>query len=406
MAPVRAETEATLSDGGLRHEAPPRRAGRVDELAQQLDRLRERIRIAVVYGGDKASDGAVINKTANPRSWKSYQDVAEDIAQALSRLGFRHVRLLPDDMRLGDRLRDQQIHLAWLNSGGVQGYNPMAHTAAMLEMFGVPYIGHDPLTAGTLDNKDAFKRNLLHLGIRTPPFMTWHVSRGAFRPKVNSQFLRTFKEHWGAYVVKPVSGRASIHIHVVDDESDLSDAIDEVIRATENHVLIEAHLPGREFCVAVSGAVVAQDGELRRRCEPFVFSEMELMLDPGERIATSIDLRPITADRLRILEADGDGDTLRQLHELARKVYLEMNLASIVRLDVRADAAGALNVLEANPKPDLKAPGGARTSLVSAGLDRHGMTYDDLILSLLADRIDFLFSQRRGTVNQLGELLA
>jgi hypothetical protein len=33
------------------------------------------------------------------------------------------------------------------------------------------------------------------------------------------------------------------------------------------------------------------------------------------------------------------------------------------------------------------------------------MSYDDLILSLLADRIDLLFACRRGTVNELAALM-
>jgi len=45
------------------------------------------------------------------------------------------------------------------------------------------------------------------------------------------------------------------------------------------------------------------------------------------------------------------------------------------------------------------------TSLVCTGLASQGMSYDDLILSLLADRLDLLFSQRRGTVTHLTDLL-
>jgi len=62
-------------------------------------------------------------------------------------------------------------------------------------------------------------------------------------------------------------------------------------------------------------------------------------------------------------------------------------------------------VLEANPKPDLKRPSGEETSLVCAGLSKHGMDYEDLILSLLADRLNTLFSQRRATVRPIIELL-
>ena len=384
---------------------PPRRSNRVDVLERQVDRLRTCLRIAVVYGGDKSTEGAVIHRTSNPRSWKSYQAVAQNIAEALKRIGFRHVFLAPDDMHLGETLHREGIHLAWLNTGGVQGYNPMSHAAAMLEMLGIPYIGHDPLTAGTLDNKHVFKRELMYLGIPTAPFLTWHLARGPFRPKVNSRFIQTFKDHWGPFIVKPVSGRASLHVYLVEDEAELSDVVAKVYRATENHVLIEAYLPGREFCVAVGGLVIADGGKLLRRSEPFVFAEVERRLGPDEKIFTSMDIQPITSDRIRVLDPAVDAAVLGQLRELGRKVFVEMNLEALIRLDLRADSAGVLHVLEANPKPDLKQPTEQATSLVCAGLPAVGMNYDDLILSLFADRLDLLFSQRRGMVTHLTALL-
>ena len=62
-------------------------------------------------------------------------------------------------------------------------------------------------------------------------------------------------------------------------------------------------------------------------------------------------------------------------------------------------------VLEANPKPDLTFPTKDTTSLVCANLAAHGMSYDDLIMSLISDRIDLLFSQRRQSVAHLTALL-
>ena len=384
---------------------PPRRTGRTDELERQIDQLRGRMRIAVVYGGDNSNDGAVIHRTRNPRSWKSYRAVAEDIAGALGRLGFQNVILVPDDMGLGMTLAREDVHMAWLNTGGVQGYNPVSHAPAMLEMLGVPYVGHDPLMAGTLDNKHVFKQELLYQNIPTAPFVTWHPSRGPFRPKVNSRFLQTFKDHWGAYIVKPVSGRASLNVHYVEDEADIADVAAEVYQATENHVLIEAFLPGREYCVAVSGPVVSKGRKLTRRSDPFVFAEIERRISLDEKIFTSMDVKPITVDRVAALDPNADAIILEQLRELARKVAVEMNLESLVRLDLRSDAAGQLHVLEANPKPDLKRPTETSTSLVCTTLPQLGMDYDDLILSMLADRIDLLFSQRRGSVSHLTDLL-
>jgi hypothetical protein len=93
------------------------------------------------------------------------------------------------------------------------------------------------------------------------------------------------------------------------------------------------------------------------------------------------------------------------MRRLAREVFLEFNLESLVRLDLRADDDGKLYILEANPKPDLKRPSEGVTSLICAGLPEAGMDYDDLIYSLLADRLDLLFRHRRGAIAHIVDLL-
>ena len=88
------------------------------ELEAFLAPLYDRLRIAVIHGGDKEAPDSVLYRTRNTRGTKTYQAVASDIAEALRTLGFRNVLLLPEDMRLADRLRSENVHLAWLNSGG------------------------------------------------------------------------------------------------------------------------------------------------------------------------------------------------------------------------------------------------------------------------------------------------
>jgi D-alanine-D-alanine ligase len=377
----------------------------VEQLEERLGRLRERLRIAVIFGGDKHAEGAVVNQSLNRRPWKSYEEVARDIAASLNRAGFANVEVVPDDMRLFDRLRRGDIHLCWVNTAGVQGINPASHTVGILEMLGIPYVGHDPLTATTLDNKHAFKRELAGVGLPTAPFISWHLARGPFLPAVNSRFQATFGDYGGPFVVKPVSGRASLHVYVVDRASQLTEVVAEVFAATDNHVLIEKYLPGREFCIAVCGSITAHAGRLRRQKRPFTFGALERRLDPGERIFTSMDVRPITQDRFRPLDQDEDSPVVSELRRLARDVYLEFNLSTLVRLDVRSDEQGQLFVLEANPKPDLKAPTGMATSLVCGDLHHYHMTYDDLILSLIADRLDHLFAHHRESVEHIAALL-
>ena len=104
------------------------------ELQRMIELLLDRIRLAVIFGGNKSTPGSVIYQSQNTRSWKSYEAVAEDIAASLRRCGFRNVELIPEDMSMPERIRGANIHMAWLNTGGVQGYNSTSHAPAMLEM--------------------------------------------------------------------------------------------------------------------------------------------------------------------------------------------------------------------------------------------------------------------------------
>lgn len=382
-----------------------RRSGRIEDLERQMERLFRRLRMAVIFAGDKREDGAVINQTGNPRSWKSYEPVARDIAAALGRIGCRNVSVIAENMHLGERLKAERSHMAWLNSGGVQGYIPVSHAPAMLEMFGIPYVGHDPLTAGILDNKHTFKRQIQSAGIPTAPFVVWHGSQGRLdvRSKV---FTETFVGWEHGFIVKPVSGRASLNVNFVQNAADVPDVVQGVYDLTQNHVLVEGYLGGREYCIAVCGPVVAQGGKLERRAEPFAFSAVERVLERDEKVFTSMDVRPISGERIRVLDPHKDGRVIARLKAIARDVFHEMSLETLVRLDVRADCTEEnLFVLEANPKPDLKAPTPGASSIIALGLQAEGMSYDDLIYSLLADRVDVLLSRRRGTVEGLLRLI-
>ena len=373
-------------------------------LQNVIEQLKSRLRIAVVFGGNKVSPDSVVYQSQNTRSWKSYEIVAEDIAASLKRSGFRHVDVMPEDMQLGDRLRRSGAHMAWLNSGGVQGRNSAAHAPSTLEMLGMPYVGHDPLNATTLDNKHAFKREAVCAGLPTAAFSTWDMTRGPFQPELNSRFQLAFGGYSGPFIVKPVSGRASLHVHVVSGLQDLPAIVADVHRQTGNLVLIEKYLPGREFCIAVAGRITAQDGVFTRNSEPFAFGALERVLAKDEMIFTSMDSRPITASRFKNVDPR-ETELWTNIHKLAREVFLEFNLGSLIRIDLRADENDKLHILEANPKPDLKYPTAGVTSLVSAGLSQTGLGYDDLLLSLLGDRLDFLLRNYRDTINHITDLL-
>ncbi|PSV49205.1 D-alanine--D-alanine ligase family protein [Photobacterium indicum] len=357
----------------------------------QLEWIRNNLKIAVIHGGDKSQTQSYIFENLSPRSTKTYAPVAHDIANALRESGFDSVEVLAEDIHLAKLLESKKIDLVITNSGGLQGFDAMCHLPSTLEMLGVPYVGHSPMTAGILDNKHLFKHEIKAAGLPTAPFITIGIDED-FDSESNQQALDDIASSFPrGFVVKPVSGRASIHVYPVFDRADLKAVVSKVQNATNNIVMIEPFLPGREFVVAVAGEYIFKNGELTQSTTPLAFSITERILEADEPIFTSMDVKPITQDRL---VAVNEPVLRAQLAEIGQKIYRQLGLQTLVRVDLRMDEVGNLYVLETNPKPDLKRPEGSKVSLVCHDLAREGMNYSDLIQSLVFNRLSFLKSKR------------
>ncbi|MCY4238231.1 MAG: hypothetical protein OXC93_07755 [Rhodospirillaceae bacterium] len=386
------------------HDEPSAHAHDGPDLTKILPSLKESLRLVVIYNGDKSQPGSVIQETTNPRASKSYRPVAEDIADCLEKAGFRHVTLLPDDISLPAQIIRHDLQFAWINSAGIQGYDSAGHTSSMLEMMGIPYVGHSPAAALILDNKHLFKQAATGLGIATAPFTIWNpVTHGsAHRDAVFWE--RAFNAYQGPFIVKPVSGRASLHVHFIDDRSGLAQVVEKVYADTHNTVLIETFLSGREFTIAVAGPTRYRKGVVDRLDQPFVISVAERILTHGERIFTSMDISPITTKRASILDPAAEPDIYDELVRIGRNVFMQHQLGALIRVDVRADVTGRLCVLEVNPKPDLTRPRKDKTPLVAMGLPALDMSYEDLLLSLLLDRLQFYCDHRPGAIRHIADL--
>ena len=345
--------------------------------------LGQKLAVAVIYSGDNRVENAVLQRTYHPRHWKSYEKVACDIRDAFVGFGFKRVHHFPDDMSLLENLKRHEIGLAWLNTGGVQGRNSIAHAATLLEMAGVPYIGHNPLNTMILDHKLVFKRLLLGFGIETPAYHVWNPAEHL---EDRDGYLRQFRSAMAGenrWIVKPVTGRGSRFIHVVVSERQLLEAITDVYQQTNSPVLVEAFLPGREFCVASGPGITFRENRFHWQEGPLLLSPVERKLGEGEWIFTSMDTKPIDLSRAQLIDQEREPELLKALLALCQSVYASLMLKNLIRLDVRQNSAGQLSVMEANPKPDLARPDGGKTSLVAMGLSHKGLSYPDFIMGLL-----------------------
>ena len=195
----------------------------------------------------------------------------------------------------------------------------------------------------------------------TAPFTTWHMARGPFRPEINSRFQLAFGDYAGPFVVKPVSGRASLHVHVVEDRAGIAGRRRRGLRRDRE--------PRADREIPVGPRVLHRGGRTgdgaRAAARARAASRSRSRRWSGccrhdEKIFTSMDVRPITRDRCHGLDREQDAGAARPSCTGSRATSIcEFNLGSLIRLDVRSDENGKLYILEANPKPDLKKPAAA-----------------------------------------------
>ena len=365
------------------------------DIEELLDRARVSLKIAIVYAGDKNDLDTVIDTGINSRDWKSYRPVAENIAETLEKEGFSDVAVLPESRHLGAELAKRGIDIVWLNSGGVQGINPMAHAPSLLEMLGVPYVGHNPLAVSLLDNKHVFKSICSAATLPTARFVVIPPSLSSDDLKNSQNFRAVFGNFSGPFIVKPVSGRASKNVHFVDSNDELKAAVEDVREKTRHLCLVEEFLPGDEFAISIMGPLIRRKGKFHDLPQPFAFSAVQRCFESQETIFTSMDEKPITHDRIRLLDSTQESDIITRLEKLARNVFSCFTLSSLVRLDLRINGHGELKLLEANPKPDLSQPTENIASITCSGLAEQEMSYRDLIISIFAERLIQLVTPRK-----------
>ena len=126
--------------------------------------------------------------------------MAETIAKTLEKEGFSDVAVLPENRHLGTELAKRGVDIVWLNSSGVHGINPMAHAPSLLEMLGVPYVGHNPLTVSLLDNKHVFKSVCSTATLPTARFVVLPPSLSSDDLKNSPKFRTAFGNFSGPFI--------------------------------------------------------------------------------------------------------------------------------------------------------------------------------------------------------------
>ncbi|HVR28311.1 MAG TPA: D-alanine--D-alanine ligase [Thermoanaerobaculia bacterium] len=257
---------------------------------------------------------------------------AEDLAELRPReLGFDLLRL--DEVRSAD--------LLFLVLHGRQGEG--GRLQSMLETAGLRYIGSDSVGSLLAMDKDVAKRLLIHAGVETPAWRMWPAERS----EIEALGL--------PLVVKPSREGSTIGLTVLRDLVGLEAAVD-LAQRSDDEVLLESFVDGRELTVGVLGEQALTVGEIVPRHEIF---DYECKYTPG--MSEEIFPAPI------------DAALTEELRALALRAHRALKLRDFSRVDFRVDRAGRPWCLEANTLPGMTA-----TSLLPQSAAAAGIPFDEL----------------------------
>jgi D-alanine-D-alanine ligase len=217
---------------------------------------------------------------------------------------------------------------------GRQGYGREAQVPALLDAYQIPYTFSDPL-ALTLT---------LHKG------MAKHVVRGSGVPTPDFVVVKTEQDLNGVDLpfplfVKPVAegtGKGISAASRVNSRSELVFQGTRLLSAYRQPVIVETYLPGREFTVGVVGtdgqarAVGIMEVVLKDHAEPHAYTYRN-----KEYCEEFVEYHPV------------DQPLAKEASAVALAAWRALEGRDAGRIDVRADGAGSVHFLEANPLPGL-----------------------------------------------------
>ena len=281
----------------------------------------------------------------------------QGVLDALARQGFEAVSIDPGPDLIG-QLRETDIEVVFnaLHGGaGEDGTIP-----ALLDYAGIPYTGSGMVASAITMNKLLTKRLLQSWGVPTPDFV--NIRPGCDVTAVVANVISTL----GLPVVtKPLCEGSSIGVSIVHSQADLAQAVAELLE-TYGAGLAEKFVEGTEIAVGVIGV-----GE-RLRALPVLelVSHREFYDYEAKYTKGFTDL---------IAPARLPASATRQAQELAVRAHVELGCLGISRADMHLDTEGQAWIHELNSIPGL-----TELSDVPAAAAAAGMSYDDVILEILA----------------------
>ncbi|MGY5452102.1 D-alanine--D-alanine ligase [Agarivorans sp. MS3-6] len=296
-------------------------------------------KVAVLFGGDSAEREV---------SLKSGNAVLSGLlraginAQGIDTKGF--------DLNLLKQRKYSHVFIALHGRGGEDGTLQGA-----LEYLALPYTGSRVLGSALAMDKIRCKQIWQNMGLPTASYKV--VEKGHYRAGEAADILAELS---GSVIVKPALEGSSIGMAKADTAEELEEAITNAFEY-DSRVLIEQWISGAEYTVAIVGERVLPSIRMRT---PHTFYDYNAKYQSSST---------------EYFCPSGLSDAAeQQLADIAMKAFKAADCEGWGRVDFMADQQGNWYLLEVNTSPGM-----TEKSLVPMAAKQAGMSFDQLVVSIL-----------------------
>lgn len=288
------------------------------------------------------------------------EETIQGIEASLHRLGHTTLRI-GNVKRLLERLvRGERWDLVFNICEGVYGIGREAQVPAILDAYRIPYTFSDPLVLSLTLHKGIMKRVVRDLGVATPDFaVIADLSETAGITLPFPLFLKPVAEG---------SGKAISEKSVVHNRTELEQQTRFLLGSSEQPVLAERFLPGREFTTGIIGT-----GD-----DASALGTIEILYN--EKVGTKIYSYDIKNEYEKFVTYEiPDPAVCEKCATLALAVWKGIGGRDAGRVDIRLDENGIPNFIELNPLAGM--------NYIHSDLPiiayKNGLTYDFLMEQIL-----------------------
>jgi D-alanine-D-alanine ligase len=229
---------------------------------------------------------------------------------------------------------------------------------AILEKMGMPYTGSGIESSRLAFDKVATKKKFESQGVPTPPYAVMKKSARDI-PRLKQAF---------PWVVKPNKQGSSVGISIVREEGELAKSV-KLAFESDDEILLEAFIPGREMTIAVLGDEALKVVEIKPKSGWYDYQN-KYTKGATEYLVPA----PVTKHQELCLQT------------LAVQAHKCLGCRDVSRVDVRMDPNDQNFVLEVNTLPGM-----TETSLLPKAAAAAGITFPQL-----CDRLVRMAARRGG----------